>query len=486
MSISLQSQCVSGPAASRPGLIAGQALMKAQGQPEEAIQAFSYYYEILCQGSQGLIHSHQVQAMEALTDYEELDGFDLMGHSAIGKVVVLKLNGGLGTTMGLKVPRCLVPVKEGLTFLDIAVKQVLYLRQRLQHYLPLLFMNSFHTQAATARALHRYPQLHNGLPLEFEQHRMPKIDAETLQPVTDSLELAQAWCPPGHGDLYAALRTTGLLDILIAQGHEYAFISNADNLGAVLDLRILGYMVECKVPMLMEAAYRTPSDRKGGHLSKGVNGQLLIREFAQCPPMEMDQFQDIRTFPYFNTNNIWLHLPALRDHLAEQDGFMRLAPIFNRKPYDPQEPTGRQIIQLESALGSAIAVFPEATAIRVPRSRFLPVKCCEDLLVIQSDVYQINPQSKFIMNPKRLTATPPRRPPQVHLDPRYYGTYDRLRARFPHGAPSMVSCDSLTVKGDVVFGRDIRLEGHVTIVNDQPEAQTLANCQVIRGSSPAL
>ena len=455
--------------------------MRAQGQPEAAIQAFSYYYGLLSQGDRGWIDSEQVQSVEILTDYEELDGFELVGRGVIGKVVVLKLNGGLGTTMGLTVPRCLVPVKEGMTFLDVAVKQVLYLRQRLNQYLPLLFMNSFHTQVATAEALNRFPQLHNGLPLEFEQHRMPKIDAETLQPVTGRPEPAQEWCPPGHGDLYASLRTTGLLDMLIAQGHEYAFVSNADNLGAVLDLRILGYMVECRVPMLMEAAYRTPSDRKGGHLSKGRNGQLVIREFAQCPPAERGQFQDIHTFPYFNTNNIWLHLPSLRDYLAEQDGFMRLVPIFNRKPLDSQRPSGRQVIQMESALGSAISIFPGATAIRVPRSRFLPVKRCEDLLVMQSDVYQVNPQSRFIMNPKRLTATPPRRPPQVSLDPRFYGTYDRLRARFPQGAPSMVHCESLTVKGDVTFGRDIRLEGHVTITNDRPAAYILADGQVIRG-----
>ncbi len=473
-----------GPAAIASGLTAGQTLMQAHGQPPEAIRAFAYYYELLARGEKGWIDSKQVQAVEILTDYEELDGFELIGHGAIGKVVVLKLNGGLGTTMGLTGPRCLVPVQEGLTFLDITVDQVLYLRRQLNRQLPLLFMNSFHTQAATAQALHRCLPRSNGLPLTFEQHRMPKIDAETLQPVTGRPQLAQAWCPPGHGDLYATLRTTGLLDLLTAQGYEYVFVSNADNLGAVLDLRILGYMVECQVPMLMEAAYRTLSDRKGGHLSKGTNGQLVIREFAQCPPTERDQFQDIRTFPYFNTNNIWLHLPSLRDYLAEQDGFMRLVPIFNRKPLDPRKPAGRQIIQLESALGSAISVFPGATAIRVPRSRFLPVKRCEDLLVMQSDVYQVNLQSRFIMNPKRLTATPPRRPPQVDLDPRFYGTYDRLRARFPQGAPSMVNCASLRIEGDVIFGRDIRLEGHVVITNERPEARILADGQVIRGDLP--
>ena len=455
--------------------------MEAHGQPEEAIRAFSHYYKLLTRGEKGLIDSAQVESIEMLTDYEELDGLELIGHRAIGKVVVLKLNGGLGTTMGLKVPRCLVPVKEGLTFLDIAVSQNLQLRQQLSGSLPLLFMNSFHTRAATVKALEQYPQLGNELPLEFVQHRVPKIDADSLQPVSGQPELAQAWCPPGHGDLYSSLRTTGLLDALIKRGHDFAFVSNADNLGAVLDLRLLGFMVECRVPMVMEAAYRTPSDRKGGHLSKGKNGQLVVREFAQCPPDELEQFQDIHAFPYFNTNNIWLHLPSLRDFLETNEGFMPLFPIFNQKPLDPLQPAGQQIIQMESALGSAISVFPGATAVRVPRSRFLPVKRCEDLLVMQSDVFQINQQFRLIMNAKRLTATPPRRPPQVSLDPRYYGTYDRLRAHFPHGSPSMVLCESLTVKGNVVFGRDIRLEGDVTITNDCTEARILADRQVIRG-----
>lgn len=459
----------------------GQRLMAVQGQPPEAIAAFTYYYDLLIQGEHGLIGSARVQRVDTLTDYEELDGFELIGNGMLEKVVVLKLNGGLGTTMGLSVPRCLVPVKNRRTFLDITVRQVLHLRQRLNRYLPLIYMNSFHTRAATVAALDAYPDLSNGLPLEFEQHRMPRISGDTLMPICGADNSDQAWNPPGHGDLYASLRTTGLLDALIDKGHEYAFISNADNLGAVLDLRILGYMAECEVPMLMEAAYRSSSDRKGGHLCMGEDGRLLIRELAQCPPEELERFQDIQTFPYFNTNNIWLHLPSLRDYLDRSDGFMRLLPIFNRKPRDRERPEAGQIIQLESALGAAISIFPGAAAIRVPRSRFLPVKRCEDLLVMQSDVYLLNPQSRMIMNPKRLTATPPRRPPQVELDPRFYDSVGKLQTRFPKGAPSMVRCESLKISGDVVFGGGIRLEGRVAIENRGDTPAVLEDNRVIRG-----
>ncbi len=97
---------------------------------------------------------------------------------------------------------------------------------------------------------------------------------------------AKEWNPPGHGDLYAAISTSGTLDQLLEGGYEYAFVSNSDNLGAVLDTEILGYFAEERLPFLMEVAHRTRADRKGGHLAQLENGQLILRELAQCPPDE--------------------------------------------------------------------------------------------------------------------------------------------------------------------------------------------------------
>lgn len=472
------------PSAARAGvagLEAGCARMRALGQSPEAVQAFRHYYALLAQGASGFIPSRDIQPVEHLTDYEELDGYELTGYEMAEKVVVLKLNGGLGTSMGLDVPKCLIPVREGMTFLEFIVHQVMYLRQRLDKHLPLLFMNSFHTRTATLAALADFPQLRNGLALDFEQHRIPKLAADSLAPVDWPADPAKEWCPPGHGNLYPALRSTGLLDALLDEGYVYAFVSNADNLGAVLDIKILGYMVEYAVPMLMEVAYRTPSDRKGGHLAQDHRGHFLIREYAQCPAAEQSQFQDIHTYQFFNTNNIWLHLPSLRTLLEAEGGFLRLPPIFNRKPVDPTDPASPMIIQLESAMGSAISVIPGASALRVPRHRFLPVKHCEDLLVMQSDVYQRNHQFRLVMNPKRITPRPPRRPPHLDLDPVYFGSHPELQQRFPQGPPSLVRCTSLQIRGDVRFGRDVVLQGDVAIINGTGAPYCVPDGTLIQG-----
>ena len=197
------------------------------------------------------------------------------------------------------------------------------------------------------------------------------------------------WCPPGHGDIYTALVTSNMLELLLSEGYEYAFVSNSDNLGAELDLQILGYFAANRVPFLMEVADRTPADRKGGHLAQRPDGQLILRESAQCPPDEEAEFQDIKRYRYFNTNNLWINLRSLEHRLEEHQGVMPLPLIRNEKPVDPPNPETPRVYQLETAMGAAIAVFEGAQAMRVPRSRFAPVKKNSDLLVIMSDAYRL-------------------------------------------------------------------------------------------------
>ena len=463
-----------------PGLALGASRMREAGQPMEAIRAFHHYHRLLRSGQSGLIPSAAARPVERLTDYEELDGYELTGYEKADHTVILKLNGGLGTSMGLDMPRCLLPVRNGKTFLDFIALQVEYLQRRLDRHLPLLFMNSFHTRGATREALEAFPHLRNGFGLDFEQHRIPKLDAQSLEPVHWPRDPAKEWCPPGHGDVFTSLRTTGLLDALIESGCEYAFLSNADNLGATLDIKILGYMVENGLPLLMEVAHRTASDRKGGHLAQDDAGQMLIRELAQCPEAELEEFQDIGKYQFFNTNNIWVHLPVLRALLEAQDGFLPLPPIFNRKPVDPSDPNSPPIIQMESAMGSAISIVPEASALRVPRIRFLPVKRYEDLLIMQSDVYRHTHKGRLVMNPKRISPHP-RRAPEIWLDPAYYGMFADMQRRFPHGPPSLVRCQSLRIRGDVVFGKNVVLEGDVEICNSTSQPHHVPDGTLIQG-----
>ena len=92
------------------------------------------------------------------------------------------------------------------------------------------------------------------------------------------------WCPPGHGDLYAALEGSGTLDKLLADGIKYMFVSNSDNLGAVMDLTLLTHFAESDSPFMMECADRTVNDKKGGHLAvRNADSQLILREAAMCP-----------------------------------------------------------------------------------------------------------------------------------------------------------------------------------------------------------
>ena len=278
----------------------------------------------------------------------------------------------------------------------------------------------------------------------------------------------------------SSLLTSGMLETMLAAGYEYIFVSNSDNLGATLDPKILGYIVAGKVPFLMEVAHRTVADNKGGHLSVRADGRLALRELSQCPPDEIGQFQDIERFRYFNTNNLWLHLPTLRQVLQNHDEMLDLPLIRNEKPIDATEPKSPRVYQLETAMGSAISLFEGAQAIRVPRSRFIPVKKNSDLLAVWSDVYYLTEDYQLKLSPERHTI-PAQRPPLISLDDRYYQLISDLDERFPYGAPSMLDCTELRVRGDVYFGKDITLRDTVCITNDTGRPVRIPDSSQISG-----
>lgn len=448
------------------------ARMKAEALPDIFIDNFGYYYDKLVGGDDGMMAEQSIVPVEALTDADQLpESVWQVGREAVGRAVIIKLNGGLGTGMGLVGPKSLLVVKEGLTFLDIIARQAIGIGA------PLLLMNSFATDVESLAVLSEYPTLGGTLPLSFLQHKQPKVEAESLEPASWPVDRELEWCPPGHGDLYIALVTSGMLDQLLSAGYEYAFISNADNLGAVLDLRILGHFAAHELPFLMEVADRTPADRKGGHLARLRGGQLVLREIAQCPPEDMTAFQDIGRHRYFNTNNLWLHLPTLKRILTEREYRLGLPMIRNLKTIDPRDPDSKPVFQLETAMGSAIAVFEGAEAIRVPRSRFAPVKRTDDLLAVRSDAYVLTEDYRVVLVPERGGA-----PPTVELDSKYYRFVGDLDRHFPAGAPSLRCCDRLMVKGEFEFGRDIVLRGDVHFRNDNGSCRTVPNGLVVENS----
>ena len=319
-----------------------------------------------------------------------------------------------------------------------------------------------------------YPDFHQNIPIDFVQHKQPKVMKTTLAPAQWPADREKEWCPPGHGDIYTALVTSGMLDLLLKQGYEYAFVSNADNLGAEMDLAILGYVAKQRIPFLMEVADRTPVDRKGGHLARRPDRQLILRELAQCPPEEEAEFQDVKRYRFFNTNNLWINLRMLSDLLEQHDNVMQLPLIRNEKPIDPTDPTTPRVYQLETAMGAAIAVFPHAQAMRVPRSRFAPVKKNSDLLVIMSDAYALGKDYRLTFVTDCQGS-----PPVVLLDDRYYLLNADMLKRFPYGAPSLCACRELRVIGDVYFGRDVQVEGVVRIEHTGAEPLYIPDSAVL-------
>ena len=429
--------------------------MRIEGMPDIAIVNFINHYQQLLENNTGYIPEASIQAIDKLPDADDLN----QQHAKTGKqvlpnTVLLKLNGGLGTSMGLEKAKSLIRIKQDYSFLDIIARHAIHSRVHL------LLMNSFNTREDSHSVLQNYPTLNNAkLALDFIQHKVPKINQQDLAPACSDVNKQLEWCPPGHGDIYIALVSSGMLAALLKADYRYALVSNADNLGAVLDTQLLGFMVEEQIPFLMEVTDRTEADKKGGHLTRLLDGRLMLRESAQCMDEDRKEFEDISKHRYFNTNNLWIDLQKLQDTLDKNNNVLSLPMIRNAKTLDPRDANSCPVYQLESAMGSAISVFDGAQAIRVPRSRFAPVKTTNDLLLVRSDVYEL--KDNYTLSSRRAYSDMP----LINLDNDFYKLIEGFEVRFPCGPPSLLECESLDIKGDVVFGENISIKGKVSLQN---------------------
>ena len=459
--------------------------------------AFRHNYEALASGESGLLAESDIAPVESLPSLDDLKGecppvrvgirgvcladiqVPLFAGAAasvdlpalLSQTCVLKLNGGLGTSMGLEQAKSLLEVKDGHTFLDLIALQVKHQRETLGVPLRFVLMNSFSTSADTAAALRaRHPELVEGQ-WELMQNKSPKVDKATMQPASWPANPSLEWCPPGHGDIYAALAGSGMLDALLSAGVQYLFVSNSDNLGATLDVDLLAHFAAQGQPFLMECAQRTAADKKGGHLAKRASdGLLLLRESAQCPKADEPSFQDVARHRFFNTNNLWLNLKALQAKLVASGGALKLPLIKNDKTVDPRDKKSTPVLQLETAMGAAIECFPGAGAVVVPRSRFAPVKTCGDLFLLRTDAYVVSPESTITLAPGVTAA------PLVKLDDGFYKLVDQLDGLVKPGCyPSLAGCTALTLKGPVKFAAPgVVIKGTVTITAPGPEPAEVA------------
>jgi UTP--glucose-1-phosphate uridylyltransferase len=444
------------------GLHAAEEKMRHADQPDEAIRSFRSAYERLVSGESAMLPSADLEPAGDVDIFDQLPEAD---PQILDHVAVIKLNGGLATTMGLRSPKSLVEARDGRSFLEIIVGQTLALRKRHGVRLPLVLMDSQATREETLQALERYGDLDDGLSVDFLQSMVPKLDAEKLAPIRWEKEPALEWNPPGHGDVYPALRGSGMLDALLERGFHYAMISNADNLGATTEARIATHMKRSEIPFLMEVVIGTQADRKGGHIARRKSdGRLVLRETAQTPKEDEESFRDYRRWRYYNTNSLWVDLRVLAEMLDESDGVLELPLIVNRKTVDPRDKSSPAVIQLESAMGAAIGSFKGAQLLCVPRTRFAPVKTTDDLLVLRSDVYTLSEEDMVVAPvPERAENLP-----YVELDSDFYKLLDDFEQRFPEGPPSLREAARLIVHGDVTFGRGVRVRGAVELEAPEP------------------
>jgi len=446
-----------------------RAKMVEEGIAQSAISAFESTFKSFTSGNTGII------AEDTITPVPELVHTDTIttepNADILAETVVLKLNGGLGTGMGLDKAKSLLEVKNGDTFLDLTAKQVQCMRKEFGQNVKFMLMNSFSTSDDTLEFFQtKYPSLAAEEGLEMLQNKVPKIDATTFEPATCESDPSNEWCPPGHGDLYAALIGSGRLAALLKDGYKYMFVSNSDNLGATLDLKILTHFATTDASFMMECCERTENDKKGGHLAiRNSDKHLVLRESAMCSDEDEPAFQDITKHRFFNTNNLWIRLDKLQEIVDKFGGFIPLPMIKNNKTVDPKDDSSQKVVQLETAMGAAIECFDGASAVIVPRTRFAPVKKCNDLLLLRSDAYVITEDFRPVLNPACGGVAP-----VIALDSKKYKFVGALEEATSEGVPSLVECKRLTIKGKVRMGRSTRFVGNVSITNKSDDAKYIS------------
>ncbi|GME75055.1 unnamed protein product [Ambrosiozyma monospora] len=387
--------------------------------------------------------------------------------SNLSKLAVLKLNGGLGTSMGCVGPKSVIEVRDGQSFLDLSVRQIEHLNKTYDTDVPLLLMNSFNTDADTALIVKKY-QSHRIRIRTFNQSRYPRIFKDSLLPVPHSYDdKLTAWYPPGHGDLFESLVASGELDALIAQGKEILFVSNGDNLGATVDTKILNHMVSTGAEYIMELTDKTRADVKGGTLIN-YGGQVRLLEIAQVPKDHVEEFKSIKKFTNFNTNNLWINLKAIKRLVSSNSLEMEIIPNSKSISVGSSE---LGVLQLETAVGAAIRYFDNAHGVVVPRSRFLPVKTCSDLLLVKSDLFQLQHGSLKIDQSRFGGA------PLIKLGSHFKKVSD-FQSRIPH-MPKILELDHLTITGNVTLGKGVHLKGTVIIVCSDGQKIDIPNGSIL-------
>lgn len=441
--------------------------------PERVILDFATLFHQLQLNPQGKIDWRYLEYLSNadMVHYEDLTQNDLyhkLGETLLSKTVILKLNGGLGTSMGLYYAKSkiIVDTESNRSFLDFIKCHADRLNQQYKAHVALWFLNSFNTQKDTREILqsnlddpHHY--------FEILQNKFPKIEIylnATGAPIHLPFEYSEnphlEWNPAGHGDIYRCLSMNDSIEKLVQDGKKYMFISNSDNLGATLDLSILGYFQKHHLDFLMETTPKTPADIKGGTVIR-YQKKLFLLEKSQVPEKHIQEFEN---FPIFNTNNIWINLESLLTQMKQTPFSLPL--ISNQKMIH-----NRTVIQLETAMGAAIQYFNQPKILVVPRNRFFPVKNDSDLMLIRSD-YTLKKEDTIAINPLRLC---PQKLPSIQLSSnlKTFQNYEHTI----QSLPSLVNIDQLSLKGQILIPPQLKpvFEGIVCIESEDIPIEITGN-----------
>jgi UTP--glucose-1-phosphate uridylyltransferase len=287
-------------------------------------------------------------------------GQEALERGELGSVI---LSGGMATRFNYALPKGCYPIYEQQSFLELKIR---WIRQAAPQ-MPIYVMTSFATDDAVQRhfAEHAGFGARDGQLHCFTQYRFPRLHPDGSP--FKSPDGSEDFAAPGHGDFPSAIQASGLLDSFLAQGGKYLLFSNVDNLGATVDLAIVGWHIQQGREMTVEVAAKAPGD-KGGAPAR-VNGKLqLVEGFAF--PEDFDQ----DSIPVFNTATYVFTAEALQRPLD-------LPWYVVEKTVD-----GQRVIQFEHLAGD-LSCHLSTGYLEVDRDeRFIPVKSQADVPEAQAKI----------------------------------------------------------------------------------------------------
>ncbi|XP_052192369.1 UTP--glucose-1-phosphate uridylyltransferase-like isoform X2 [Diospyros lotus] len=354
----------------------------------------------------------------------------------LDKLVVLKLNSGLGTEIGFDGPKSVIEICNGQTFLDLIVNQIESINSKHECNIPLILLNSIRTHDATLKVVEKYSKRNIDINTlcERQSHPVNKQDSK------NELDF-------DHQELFLSLKNSGTLDALLLQGKEYILVVKSDNFGAVIDSKILNHLIQNRIQYCMEVIPNISSDFEGSILHSH-EGEFQLSDIAQMP-----QKHSLEKFKLLDTGNLWMNLKAVK-RLFETDALTVESYPVSKKVSDDE------ILLQDRRATSAMRFFHRTIGVNVPQSRFQPLMATSDLLLVQSDLYTY---AEGILTRNNARVKPAN--PSIELG-REFEKLSNFRSRFK-SIPSIIELDSLKVTGDVWFGAGITLKGKVTITAKQ-------------------